>query len=197
MKTGNMIWGVAAAAFMAGSTAATAEEPTYSYIEGGAGYAQVDTPGGKGDGGYWAGFSARLADKLYINGRYGRYDLARYSIHAAGEFELGQLNFGYRLPIGEHSDFNAEIGFDQFDISDSAGARDDDGSGARASVGVRLRSGSRVDSRIYLGYTQAQQDVFLGVEGSFPLTQRLGFTLQFESYEGDRNLLRGGLRLGF
>lgn len=196
MEIGNLLRGTFMVAITTCSALAAAEPPGYNYIEGGAGHALVEAPGSKGDSGYWAGFSARLAGDFYLNGRYGRYDLERYSVYGAGEFELGQFNLGYRLPLGDHTDLNAEIGFSQFDIGDSNEARDDDGSGARGSVGVRLRSPGRMEGRAYLGYTQDQQNFFLGVEGSIPLTRRLGFTLQFEGYEGERMIVRGGLRLG-
>lgn len=193
MKTSSMVTGVVAAAFLSGSMMAMAQQPQYSYFEGGYGRLDVDGLSGSGEGGYWAGFSSQVGEPFYLAGSLQRFDIDTF--YGSESLDFGKLNLGYRAALSDSVDFNAEFGYDWLDL---AGESSD---GFRGAVGLRASSSTNFQSRIYAGYT-ADDDFgdggyLLGLEGTFSFTEHVGLTLQAETYEADLTIFRGGVRLMF
>lgn len=183
-----------AALLLAASGLSLAEQPSYKYMEAGYGHVEIDGSTGSGEGGIWAGFSAQLADPIYISGDFQRYEIDY--LRSSEDLDILKVNLGYRASITGNTDFNAELGYDDLQFGDS------DNSGYRASLGIRNRASSQIQSRAYAGYTidkddTAEGDYFIGLEAAIGFNEHFGFTLQFETYEFDVNIARAGLRLTF
>ncbi|RFF29382.1 outer membrane beta-barrel protein [Wenzhouxiangella sediminis] len=196
---------------LAASALAFAQSPTYSYIEGGAGFHDFESFDNWDREGYWAGFSVQLGDSFYVDGRAQRYSRDLFALVPTtpddpdSEFvrrrvnstrlEFVNVNLGYRLPIGRRTDLNIELGVDD------RSARFRDEQDYRASVGVRSRLWGRFEGRAMLSYRDKERfrsgDYLLSVEGSYHFSSLFAATLQLETDEFDTNIARAGLRLMF
>jgi hypothetical protein len=174
---------------LASSTALQADEPAYSYIEGGFSLLNLDAPGSSTEAGFFGSLSTRLSDAVYVTAAYEEYDLGR------GDLGLFKAGLGFRSAINDRTDFNVELGYDHLD------AGSDDADGFRGTVGLRSSMSERFQSRAYVGYSTDDDfdngDFLVGLEGNLLFTDRIAMTLQAESFEFDLNFYRLGLRFMF
>ena len=184
--------GALACLLLAGSALALAQSPNYSYIEAGYGYLDLDGSANS-ESGYWAGFSAQIAEPFYVTGSAQRYDFDTY--YGSEEFDLLNVNVGFLAPVSDSTDFNVEIGYDDVQFDDVSS------DGYRATLGFRARTSRNFQSRLYAGYSADDSfndgQIVGGFEGTFWFTDRVAASLQFETYEFDFNIARAGLRLTF
>ena len=172
---------------LTGSVAAVAEQPSYSYVEVGGGYVDVDVSGVSGETGFFGGFSAAFGENFYGRASFEEYDFSGFDL------QIIKAGLGYRMPLNTRTDVNFELGYNEIDV----GVADADG--VRGTVGVRSRMSPRFEGGAYAGYVadSSDGDVIVGLEGNALLTDRFAVTFQFESYDFDVNIGRVGLRLMF
>jgi hypothetical protein len=184
--------GALACLLLTGSAAAMAQSPNYNYIEAGYGYLDLDGFANS-DNGYWAGFSAQFAEPFYVTGSFQRFEFDTF--RSSEDFDLINLNVGFRAALSSSSDFNFEIGYDDADFADASS------DGYRATLGFRARTTRDFQSRLYAGYSgddSFSNGQFIGgAEGTLWLNERIAAVLQFETYEFDFNIARAGFRLTF
>jgi len=180
---------LAAGLLLSVSMSVQAQQPSYSYIEGGLGFLDVDVSGASTETGFFAGFSAQLGNSFYATANFEEYDLGPIDL------SLFKAGLGFRQEISNRTDLNVELGYDNTD------AEIIDGDGFRATVGLRSALTSRFHTRAYAGYSTDSDfdsgEFLIGAEGNILVSDRFALTLQIESIEFDANLGRVGLRYMF
>jgi hypothetical protein len=177
---------LAATLLASSSMAAQAQEPSYSYLEGGFSLINVDAPGSSTETGFFAGLSTAMGEVLYLTASYEQYDVDR------GDLNLFKAGLGFRTAMNSNTDLNFEIGYDRLE------AGFDDFDGFRGTVGLRSAHSQRFQSRAYAGYSTDDDfddgDFLIGLEGNVLFNDRVAMTFQAETFEFDVNFYRLGLR---
>lgn len=159
-----------ALALAAAPFAASANDLSYTYVEGSLARMNLDLDGFGDvdfDGGQLRG-SVKVADALYLFGGYGRVrnDDAGIDI----DFNESQFGLGFRAPVGAGADFIAEIGLVRQEIK-AVGERDH-ADGGRLSLGFRGQSGGTLEGWVKGSYNDGGD-----FDGDFSAT--LGAQLKF------------------
>jgi len=166
-----------------------AQEPSYTYLEGGFSLLNVDAAGSSSETGFFAGLSTELGEAFYLTAAYEEYDVGR------GDLSFSEVALGFRSELNSSTDFNLELGYDRLD------AGSDDLEGFRGTVGLRSAHSQRFQSRAYAGYSTDDDfddgDFLIGLEGNLLFTDRVAMTFQAESFEFDVNFYRIGFRFMF
>ncbi len=167
---------------------ASAEDMSYSFIDGGASWLDPDGFSGT-EFGFNVRFSADLVNGFYLRGAWDSWDVGPFDI----DVDLYRIGAGYRYSLRQSTDLFFEASYAAFEV----GSDDDDG--FRADIGVRHGFGERVEGRIYGGYQGdgSDGDVLLGADLLFKFNDMLGLSAGVETFEFDVNVFRTNLRLSF
>lgn len=165
--------------------AASANETSYTYVEGGYARLNIDdseTSNPGLDGGYLRG-SFAVGEQVHLFGGYG---------HVTNDFNIGgfdvdltikqaEFGVGYHMPFTERIDFTADIAYLRQEIEATAsldGASGDaTANGGRATLGLRGKPSTRTEAWIKAGYRDGGD-----FEGDFVGT--LGGQIQFSPIWG-------------
>lgn len=172
-------------------TFAAADEPSYSYVEGG--YYRVDSDGLEPDGYYLDG-AADLGNNLYLRGRYSSIeDTIDFGLFSF-DLELDQFEFGlgYHAPIGANSSFNVHADWIRYDadvISDN---------GYQVGVGLRGFITDNLELTGDLSYYDVDIADAAKVEAGilYHATENMGLSFLLGSDDGDTTI-KAGLRFKF
>ena len=195
--------------------AASADEISYTYLEGG--YAQLNQDGAEADGfevddieaaGFFVGGSAALGDTFHVFGGYrsGNDDVgvSAFGVHLGDvDTDLSQFNIGlgYHHGISERTDLVTEVSYisTEIDAEDQGEASSDDGDDFRVSVGVRHMLADSFEGWIKGHYTDG--DFYDGafsasVGGQFKFNQTWGVVGEIEAGD-DTSVFLIGARASF
>lgn len=148
------------------ASAATAEDLSYNYVEGG--YAKLhiddDTLGNpEGDGGYLRG-SFSLGPQVNAFASYGSVSKGqRLDANTRVDVDLkrAELGVGYHMHMSDRVDFLAELAYQRLELDAALSYQDDpsqnlneseDAKGGRASLGVRGKPSARTEAWLKAGY---------------------------------------------
>jgi hypothetical protein len=190
--------------------AASADEISYTYVEGG--YAQLNLDGEQDAGfdiddieaaGFFVGGSAALGETFHVFGGYraGSDDVRVTVLGVGDEFDtdLSQFNLGlgYHHSISDRTDLVTEISYINTDIEIEG--ESEDGDDGRVSVGVRHMLADSFEGWIKGHYTDG--DFYDGsfsasIGGQFKLNPTWGAVGEFEIGD-DQSLFMIGARASF
>jgi hypothetical protein len=151
--------------------AAAADEPRYTYLEGGYQFIDIDVGGGvdvDGDG-FGIGGSVSVTDHIHLLASYSKVDLD-FGIDAS-EYSVG---VGGRLPVGPGVHLTGSVGWAWAKLDTPFGDFDDDG--IFLSGGVRWMATERVELNgelTYVDLDDAGDDTTLSIGLLFHLTPDL------------------------
>lgn len=172
---------------------ALAQEPRYTFIEGGYQYLDIDGGGLDVDGdGIGLGGSVGLTDRVHLLGSYSTLDLD-FGIDAT-EYAVG---VGGNFPTSDTVHLIGSIGYTSIEVETSAGDADDDG--LFLSGGVRWMANEQFELTAELTYVDMDDsgdDTGLSVAGLYNLTPDLAFLLG-SSFSDDANGYTAGVRYYF
>lgn len=164
----------------------SAQELSYSFIEGGASWLDIDGVSGT-ETGFNLRASADLAGGFYLQGAWDSWDVSFFDV------DLYRIGAGYRHSLQQGTDLFFEASYAVFEV----GSADDDG--FRTDIGVRHAIGERAEGRIYGGYQGdgSEGDLLLGADLLFKFNDTIGLSAGIETFEFDTNVFRTNLRLSF
>ncbi|PKL95527.1 MAG: hypothetical protein CVV18_05205 [Gammaproteobacteria bacterium HGW-Gammaproteobacteria-8] len=165
---------------------ASAEDMSYSFIEGGTSWLDPDGFSGT-ELGFNVRFSADLVNGFYLQGAWDSWDVDSFDV------DLYRIGAGYRYSLQQSTDLFFEASYAAFEV----GPFDDDG--FRTDIGLRHGFGKRAEGRIYGGYQGdgSSGDIVLGADLLFKFNDTLGLSAGVETFEFDTNVFRTNLRLSF
>lgn len=182
-------------------TAAPAAAFDYTYIEGGVGYANGDSPDRDGDG-PWVALSLEANPTSYVFAHYARLNLDQTSGGAvAADEDAWGVGAGSHSALADWADVVLAASYEQT-RTQPAGGRTDVAVGYAADLGVRLALGrtqlgtQEVNAGVAYRYVDSKGDTVGRVGVVVPLTTRAALTGEAR-YDGDRWLGRAGVRLNF
>lgn len=169
---------------------ASAQELSYSFIEGGVSWLDLDGVSGT-ETGFNVRASADLAGGFYLQGAWDSWDVdvGFFDVDA----DLYRIGAGYRHTLQQGTDLFFEASYAVFEV----GSADDDG--FRTDIGVRHAIGERTEGRIYGGYQGdgSDGDLLLGADLLFKFNDTVGLSAGVETFEFDTNVFRTNLRVSF
>jgi hypothetical protein len=184
--------------------AASANETSYTYVEGGYARLNIDdseTSNPGLDGGYLRG-SFAVGEQVHLFGGYGHVS-NDFNIEGADvELTVKQAEFGvgYHMPFTERVDFTADIAYLRQEIEAEAsfgGVRASDeatSNGGRATLGLRGKPSARTEAWIKAGYIDGGdfEGDFVGtLGGQIKFNQTWGIVGEVELIEDSTQYLVG------
>lgn len=193
-----------AALLAATSFAASAHEPSYTYVEGGYARLNIDEPDLSNpglDGGYLRG-SFAVSEQVHLFGGYGHVtnDFNLNGIDVELTVKQAEFGVGYHMPFTERVDFTADIAYlrQEIEAAASAGgvsASDDaTANGGRATLGLRGKPSVRTEAWIKAGYIDGGdfEGDFVGtLGGQIKFNQTWGIVGEVELIEDSAQYLVG------
>lgn len=212
MRTKFLLASLLAAAPFAAS-AASADELSYNYIEGG--YARVDIDDSflgdpKGDGGYLRG-SFSVGPQVNVFAGYGSVSKGQRLDPTAridADLKRGEIGIGYHMHMSERVDFLAEVAYQRLELDLALSVQDDpsqnvnlseDAKGGRVALGVRGKPSARTEAWLKAGYLDGGDFVgdFAGtLGGQISFTPTWGLVGEVELIE-DFTTYQVGIRASF
>lgn len=156
---------------------------SYSYLEAGYNYTEVDG-GGNADGPYFLG-SFNLSDSFYLGGYYDRDSTRNVDLDEYGLF------LGYHFSQSDRTDFFTEFNAGRADSESTINGIDFDRSSTIYGLDIGTRTAFtnnfELISEIGYVYNERASDGFvkLGLKGLFKFGQSSGLTLGVEVLDGD------------
>lgn len=143
---------VLALALAAAPFAASANELSYNYVEGGYAKVNVDETGADFDmdGGQIRG-SVELGESFYLYGGYGRVSDEFSGVDV--DLDETQIGVGYRMSVSEKADFIAELGYLRQTIDVEGFGEAFDADGGRVSAGFRGAFNEHFEGYVKASYT--------------------------------------------
>jgi hypothetical protein len=194
-------WAVPLGLALALATAVPAAAFDYTYIEGGVGFANNDSPDRDGDG-PWAAISLEANPSNYVFAHYARLNLDQTSGGAvAADEDAWGVGAGSHSALSRWADMVLSASYEQTRTQPATG-RDDVAVGYAADLGMRmaLRKTSlgtqEVNAGVAYRYLDSSGDTVFRAGVVVPLTTRAAVTGEAR-YDGDRWLGRAGVRVTF
>lgn len=174
---------------LAAPAIATAQDRSYSYVEGGYQYADVDGYGKASDGLYLGGSYEVKDSGFYVKGKYTRLDY-KYGVDA-DQYDVG---VGYYHTLNTHLDVLGEAEYNYFDTKYGHADNYVFGAGVRGSFSPSWEGVAKV--RHYTGGDMSGSNTtgLLGVQ--YKVNSTWGVTGDVES-DGDVSLWQVGVRASF
>lgn len=212
MRTTFLLASLLAAAPFAAS-AATADELSYNYIEGGYAKVHVDDSflsNPEGDGGYLRG-SFSLGPQVNVFASYGSVSKGqRLDANTRADVDLkrGEIGVGYHMNMSERVDFLAELAYQRLELDAALSFQDDpsqnlngseDAKGGRVALGVRGKPSARTEAWLKAGYLDGGDFTgsFAGnLGGQINFTPTWGLVAEVELIE-DFTTYQVGIRASF
>lgn len=148
------------------AAAATADELSYNYIEGGYAKVHVDDSflgNPEGEGGYLRG-SFSLGPQVNLFASYGSVSKGQRldaSTRVDVDLKRSEFGVGYHMNMSERVDFLAELAYQRLELDAALSYQDDpsrnlsagdDAKGGRAALGVRGKPSARTEAWLKAGY---------------------------------------------
>lgn len=190
--------GLALALALAATPAAAFD---YTYIEGGVGYANGDSPDRDGDG-PWVAVSLEANPSNYVFAHYAQLNLDKTTGAVVGaDEEAWGVGAGSRSALSRWADLVLAASYEQTRTQPDTG-RNDVAVGWAADLGVRMElrrtnlGTQEVNAGIAYRYLDSSGDTEARAGVVVPLTTRASITGEAR-YDGDRWLGRAGVRVSF
>jgi len=181
--------------------AAPAAAFDYTYVEGGVGYANGDSPDRDGDG-PWVALSLEANPSNHIFAHYARLKLDQVSGGAVtADEDAWGVGAASHSALSRRADLVLAVSYEQVRTQPATG-RDDVAVGYAADLGVRAElrrtalGPQEVNAGVAYRYLDSKGDTVGRAGVVVPLTERAAVTGEVR-YDGDRWLGRGGLRVRF
>jgi hypothetical protein len=184
--------------------AASANETTYTYVEGGYARLNIDDSENSNqglDGGYLRG-SFAVGEQVHLFGGYGHvtndFDIGGFDV----ELTVKQAEFGvgYHMPLTERIDFTADIAYLRQEIEatgsfgGASASEEATANGGRATLGLRGKPSTRTEAWIKAGYIDGGdfEGDFVGtLGGQIQFSQTWGIVGEVELIEDSTQYLLG------
>ena len=178
------------AVFLAGSATASANDLSYSYIEGGVNYLDPDGL----DSGYGFGVNGQFAfaNRFFAWGAFSNADVDIPNSNVEVDVQAFAIGAGYYHPVTENTDFVGRLGLSDVEV----GVADDDG--YVASVAFRSQwTPERAEASVGAAYTDVGNgEASLFVEGVYQFNNTIGLSSKLQFGE-DGNAAFLGVRASF
>jgi len=181
--------------------AAPAAAFDYTYVEGGVGYANGDSPDRDGDG-PWVAVSLEANPTNHVFAHYARLNLDRVAGGAVtADEDAWGVGAASHSALSRWADLVLAASYEQVRTQPAAG-RDDVAAGYAADLGVRMElrrtalGPQEVNAGVAYRYLDSKGDTVGRAGVVVPLTGRAAVTGEVR-YDGDRWVGRAGLRVRF
>lgn len=181
---------------------ATAEQPSYSYIQ--AGYAEMELDDTDLEpSGYFLNGSYELNEHWFVHGGYIDVDESSGSIDVeANEFYAG---VGYQHPLGKNSSIHLALAYIEVEaeaennLLNLSADEDDDAIGV--SLGLRSNITSHIELNADINYADFDvsdgDEVSLGIGLVWHVVNNVGLVLEAEGDKDDNRVYQLGIRMTF
>ncbi|MEM7054085.1 MAG: hypothetical protein AAF446_06000 [Pseudomonadota bacterium] len=174
---------IAGGFLLAASVQAQSGELSYSYIEGG--YSWFDVDGGGDEDGFNIRGSADLQNGLYLHGSWDR-------IETREDLDTYKLGLGFRANLNDSTDWFVEASYFRVD------AGNNEADDARVDLGIRTALNNNLETRVFGGFLFPDSDEYLvGADFLIKFNDRFGLSLGAETIEFDVHMVRANVRFSF